>query len=58
MTSDWVLKRELSWLEFNRRMLQAAQDPAAPLLERVKPLATFREGIRALVPRYQRWVPS
>jgi polyphosphate kinase len=31
--------RELSWLEFNTRVLQQAEDPAHPLLERVKFLA-------------------
>jgi polyphosphate kinase len=28
--------RELSWLEFNQRVLEEAQDPANPLLDRVK----------------------
>src|SRR3954451_7049829 len=30
------LNRELSWLEFNQRVLDQALDPKTPLLERVK----------------------
>jgi polyphosphate kinase len=36
---EWYLNRELTWLEFNRRVLHEAQDSRTPLLERVKFLA-------------------
>ena len=32
---EWFLNRELTWLEFNRRVLHEGQDPRTPLLERV-----------------------
>ena len=34
--SEWYLNRELTWLEFNRRVLHEAQDEQTPLLERCK----------------------
>jgi polyphosphate kinase len=33
--------RDLSWLDFNRRVLHEAMDPRTPLLERVKFLAIY-----------------
>jgi polyphosphate kinase len=30
------LNRELSWIDFDRRVLELASDPGLPLLERVK----------------------
>ena len=34
--SALYINRELSWLEFNQRVLAQAQDPSHPLLERIK----------------------
>ena len=37
--------RELSWLDFNDRVLQLAEDPGMPLLERVKMAAIWSSNI-------------
>ena len=44
-TPSLYLNRELSWLEFNRRVLHEAQDPRTPLLERLKFLGIFSSNL-------------
>src|SRR5262245_46944411 len=44
LTPAW-LDRDLSWLEFNRRVLHEALDDRTPLLERVKFLAIFTANL-------------
>src|SRR6059058_318997 len=39
------INRELSWLAFNQRVLEEAQDPAQPLIERVKFLTIFSSNL-------------
>jgi len=39
------INRELSWLEFSRRVLEEAQDPTQPLIERVKFLTIFSSNL-------------
>ena len=39
------LNRELSWLDFNARVLALAADPSLPLLERAKFLAIFASNL-------------
>ncbi|TFV45456.1 RNA degradosome polyphosphate kinase [Blastococcus sp. TF02A-35] len=43
--TDRYLNRELSWLDFNSRVLELAEDDTLPLLERVKYLAIFASNL-------------
>src|SRR5260370_22629269 len=45
MSEAPLFNREPSWLEVNRRVLEEAEDPAVPLLERVKFLAIFSSNL-------------
>ena len=43
--AERFLNRELSWLDFNERVLALAEDQAVPLLERAKFLAIFGQNL-------------
>ena len=43
--SRWYLNRELTWLEFNRRVLHEAEDERTPLLERLKFIAIVSSNL-------------
>src|ERR1044072_3256616 len=45
LREDRYLNRELSWLDFNARVLALAADPSLPLLERAKFLAIFASNL-------------
>lgn len=42
---NYTQNRELSWLEFNKRVLEEAQDITVPLLERMKFVAIFTSNL-------------
>src|SRR6478609_8742935 len=43
--ADRFLDRELSWLRFNQRVLELAEDQSLPLLERARFLAIFTSNL-------------
>jgi len=42
---ETLINRDLSWLDFNARVLALAEDPSLPLLERVRFLAIFSRNL-------------
>lgn len=45
LPADRYLDREISWLAFNQRVLELAEDPDTPLLERANFLAIFASNL-------------
>jgi len=44
-STDLYTNRELSWLDFNERVLQLVEDPETPLMERLKFLAIYSSNL-------------
>jgi polyphosphate kinase len=45
LPTDRFLDRELSWLAFNKRVLELAEDKNLPLLERIKYISIFASNL-------------
>lgn len=45
LSAELFINRELSWLDFNARVLAEARDPLVPLLERAKFIAIFSSNL-------------
>ena len=41
----WMVNREIAWLSFNHRVLQEADDPSVPLIERIRFLGIFSNNL-------------
>lgn len=45
LSPELYINRELSWLEFNRRVLEEAQDPTATLMARIRFVSIFSSNL-------------
>ena len=56
MSKNHLIQRDISWLSFNARVLQEANDPTVPLRERIRFLGIFSNNTDELLKKKKKQI--